>query len=131
MGAFLRKLQRPAAQRMRVQRPLNRAQLNHRDRGRLFDDEAPNADCRRTRTFLYKWWARICLDFAATLRARKGPNAVLDPQDLLRFLRRARMDERLKWQGSEAMKFLAALNEARAFESKVRASHQKDFHNAI
>ncbi len=131
MGAQLRRVQRPAARRQRVQRELSTAQIKRRDTGRLFDDKAPSKDCARTRVFLFRWWDRICLEFAATLRAKKGPRAELDPQDLLRFLRRARMDERLKWQGSEAMKFIAALNEARAYENKIRALHQKDWHNAI
>ena len=131
MGAFLRKLQRPAARKQRVQRALNRAQLNHRDRGRLFDGPAPNKDCAFTRRFLFAWWERICRDFEATLRARKGPTAKFDTQDLLRFLRAARMDERLKWQGTEAMKFIEALNEARAHEGRIASLHQKDWHNAI
>lgn len=109
MGAFLRSLQRPRAVR-RVTRPLSPQEIRARDDGRLFEGKAPNRECNARRRILLAQWDR----WVAYFRCQS------DPQGLLRWLRACHIERKRELQGSQVMRFIEALNEARSYERKLR-----------
>ena len=111
MGAILRKLERPRAVR-RFLKPISRAQVFERDKGRLFDGVAPNKECAFRRRVLMSQWDRLVRYYRAEQ----------DPQRLLKWLRRCYIEvPREALRGSGSMKFIEALNEARSYENKARS----------